>query len=217
MKLFLDSSNVTEISRAVETGLIDGVTTNPSLMLQAGEDPTEVLYAISDLFSWSSSISAEVVGETAEDMLEMSDDYIAINPNITIKLPCTRQGLIACRELASDGIKTNITLVFTADQAILAAKSGASYVSPFVGRICDQHWDGLELIQEISDLFTMHDIDTEILAASIRDARQVSKSFLAGADICTIPPKVFDSMYDHMLTRSGLDKFNEDWKKVLNR
>ena len=217
MKLFLDSSNVTEISRAVETGLIDGVTTNPSLMLQAGEDPTEVLYAISDLFSWSSSISAEVVGETAEDMLEMSDDYIAINPNITIKLPCTRQGLIACRELASDGIETNITLVFTADQAILAAKSGASYVSPFVGRICDQHWDGLELIQEISDLFTMHDIDTEILAASIRDARQVSKSFLAGADICTIPPKVFDSMYDHMLTRSGLDKFNEDWKKVLNR
>lgn len=217
MKLFLDSSNVTEISRAVETGLIDGVTTNPSLMLQAGEDPTEVLYAISDLFSWSASISAEVVGETAEDMLEMSDDYIAINPNITIKLPCTRQGLIACRELASDGIKTNITLVFTADQAILAAKSGASYVSPFVGRICDQHWDGLDLIQEISDLFTMHDIDTEILAASIRDARQVSKSFLAGADICTIPPKVFDSMYDHMLTRSGLDKFNEDWNKVLNR
>jgi transaldolase len=217
MKLFLDSSNVTEISRAVETGLIDGVTTNPSLMLQAGEDPTEVLYAISDLFSWSASISAEVVGETAEDMLEMSDDYIAINPNITIKLPCTRQGLIACRELASDGIKTNVTLVFTADQAILAAKSGASYVSPFVGRICDQHWDGLDLIQEISDLFTMHDIDTEILAASIRDARQVSKSFLAGADICTIPPKVFDSMYDHMLTRSGLDKFNEDWNKVLNR
>lgn len=217
MKLFLDSSNVTEISRAVETGLIDGVTTNPSLMLQAGEDPTEVLYAISDLFSWSASISAEVVGETAEDMLEMSDDYIAINPNITIKLPCTRQGLIACRELASDGIKTNITLVFTADQAILAAKSGASYVSPFVGRICDQHWDGLDLIQEISDLFTMHDIATEILAASIRDARQVSKSFLAGADICTIPPKVFDSMYDHMLTRSGLDKFNEDWNKVLNR
>lgn len=217
MKLFLDSSNVTEISRAVETGLIDGVTTNPSLMLQAGEDPTEVLYAISDLFSWSASISAEVVGDTADDMLEMSDDYIAINPNITIKLPCTRQGLIACKELASDGIKTNVTLVFTADQAILAAKSGASYVSPFVGRICDQHWDGLDLIQEISDLFTMHDIDTEILAASIRDARQVSKSFLAGADICTIPPKVFDSMYDHMLTRTGLEKFNEDWRKVLDR
>lgn len=217
MKLFLDSSNVTEIARAVETGLIDGVTTNPSLMLQAGDDPKEVLYAISDLFSWSASISAEVVGETADDMLEMSDDYIAINPNITIKLPCTRQGLIACKELTTDGIKTNVTLVFTADQAILAAKSGASYVSPFVGRICDQHWDGLDLIQEISDLFTMHDIDTEILAASIRDARQVSKSFLAGADICTIPPKVFDSMYDHMLTRSGLDKFNEDWKKVMNR
>lgn len=186
-------------------------------MLQAGEDPTEVLYAISDLFSWSASISAEVVGDTADDMLEMSDDYIAINPNITIKLPCTRQGLIACKELASDGIKTNVTLVFTADQAILAAKSGASYVSPFVGRICDQHWDGLDLIQEISDLFTMHDIDTEILAASIRDARQVSKSFLAGADICTIPPKVFDSMYDHMLTRTGLEKFNEDWRKVLDR
>lgn len=217
MKLFLDSSNVTEIARAVETGLIDGVTTNPSLMLQAGDDPKEVLYAISDLFSWSASISAEVVGETADDMLEMSDDYIAINPNITIKLPCTRQGLIACKELTTDGIKTNVTLVFTADQAILAAKSGASYVSPFVGRICDQHWDGLDLIQEISDLYTMHDIDTEILAASIRDARQVSKAFLAGADICTIPPKVFDSMYDHMLTRSGLDKFNEDWNKVLNR
>jgi transaldolase len=217
MKLFLDSSNVQEISRSLETGLIDGVTTNPSLMLQAGEDPKEVLYSISELFSWDASISAEVVGETADEMLDMADDYIAINPNITIKLPCTRQGLIACKELATDGIKTNITLVFTADQAILASKCGATYVSPFVGRICDQHWDGLDLIQEISDLFTMHDVDTQILAASIRDARQVSKSFLAGADICTIPTKVFDSMYDHMLTRTGLEKFNQDWKKVLDR
>ncbi|UNH61242.1 transaldolase-like protein [Synechococcus phage S-SZBM1] len=215
MKLFLDSSNVAEIARAVETGLIDGVTTNPSLMLQAGEDPTEVLHSIANLFSWNASISAEVVGDTADDMLAMADDYISINPNITIKLPCTRQGLIACRELSADDISTNVTLIFTATQALLAAKSGATYVSPFVGRVCDQHWDGIDLVEEISELFVMNDVDTQILAASIREPRQVSKAFLAGADICTIPVKVFDDMYDHMLTRSGLEKFNEDWKKVM--
>jgi len=216
MRIFLDSSDVTEISRAVETGLIDGVTTNPTLMLQSGRDPRVVLSEISELFSWNASISAEVVGETADEMLEMADDYISINPNITIKLPCTRQGLIACRNLWANEISTNVTLVFTADQAILAAKSGATYVSPFVGRVCDQHWDGLELIREISDLFVSHDIETQILAASIREPRQVSKAFLNGADICTIPVKVFDGMYDHLLTRTGLEQFNKDWEKVMS-
>ena len=217
MKLFLDSSNVTEIARAVETGLIDGVTTNPSLMLKAGEDPEEVLRSISDLFSWDESVSAEVSGETAEQMLDMADDYISINPNITIKVPCTRQGLIACKDLAADDIKTNVTLVFTAAQAILASKAGATYVSPFVGRVCDQHWDGLDLVHEISEIFMLHDVDTKILAASIREPRQVSKAFGAGADICTIPVKVFDQMYDHMLTRTGLEQFNKDWAEVMKR
>jgi transaldolase len=214
MKLFLDCSDPDLISHAYETGLIDGVTTNPSLMKQAGEDPKSVIKEISQIFPWTSSVSAEVVGETAEEMLEMAQEYLEIGPNITIKVPCTRAGLKACKLLADDEVQVNVTLVFSTAQAILAAKAGASYVSPFVGRINDQYWDGINLIEEISDIFATHQVNTAVLAASIREPRQVQQCFKVGADICTIPYDIFYRLYDHMLTDAGLAKFNSDWKTL---
>ena len=216
MQIFLDSSDVAEISKAVDTGLIDGVTTNPSLMLKAGEDPREVLMQICEMFSWDSSVSAEVSGETCEDMLEMADDYIQINPNITIKVPCTVEGLKACKALAEDEIPVNVTLIFSVAQAILAAKAGASYVSPFVGRCNDNSFSGVELIRAIAQTYAVHGIETKILAASLRDVHHVSRCYMYGAKVVTMPPKVFWKMYDHVLTREGLAKFNEDWAEVLN-
>lgn len=214
MKLFLDSSDVDLISDAYGTGLIDGVTTNPSLIYQSGKDPKEVLQEISEIFSWEASVSAEVMGETSEEMLDMAEEYIAIGPNITIKVPCTYHGLIACRELSLQGISTNVTLVFSASQAILASKAGATYVSPFVGRLNDQYWDGINVVEEISDVFATHNADTKVLAASIRDPGQVARCFKVGADICTIPHSVFMKMYNHALTDMGLEIFRRDWENV---
>ena len=217
MKIFLDSSDVVEIQKAFETGLIDGVTTNPTLMKAAGRDPKEILTEITDMFPWDSSVSAEVVADNAEDMLSIADDYCEINQNITIKLPMTVEGLKACKDLSSDGIATNVTLVFSTAQAILAAKAGASYVSPFVGRCNDNSVSGVELIRAISNTYQVHQVETEILAASLRDVHHVSRCFLYGADVCTLPPKVFWSMYDHVLTREGLAKFDADWKEVMSK
>ena len=214
MKIFLDCSDVDLIKQSFSTGLIDGVTTNPSLMLKAGLDPLVVLKEISEIFPWSSSISAEVVGDTVEDMLAMADTYLEIGQNITIKVPCTRNGLKACKELAEDEVPVNVTLIFSAAQAILASKAGAKYVSPFIGRLNDQYWDGISLVEEISDVFTTHGSKTEILAASIREPIQVAKCFRVGADICTLPWDIFNKMYDHCLTDAGLDKFNKDWSKL---
>lgn len=216
MKLFLDCSDVHLIQHVHETGLIDGVTTNPSLMKKIGQDPVEVIKRISDMFPWSASISAEVVGETADEMLDMAEIYTEINPNITIKLPLTREGLIACKELSTDSIPTNVTLIFSAAQAILAAKAGATYVSPFVGRVFDQHWDGIELIREIADIYLMNEIPTQVLAASIRDPRSVSQAIKAGADVVTMPYDVFMKMYNHILTDKGLEIFDKDWKELQN-
>tara|TARA_Y100001937_G_scaffold128111_1_gene202548 strand:+ start:4040 stop:4693 length:654 start_codon:yes stop_codon:yes gene_type:complete len=217
MKIFLDSSDVVEIQKAFETGLIDGVTTNPTLMKAAGRDPKEILTEITDMFPWDSSVSAEVVADNAEDMLSIADDYCEINQNITIKLPMTVEGLKACKDLSNDGIATNVTLVFSTAQAILAAKAGASYVSPFVGRCNDNSVSGVELIRAISNTYQVHQVETEILAASLRDVHHVSRCFLYGADVCTLPPKVFWSMYDHVLTREGLAKFDADWKEVMSK
>jgi transaldolase len=217
MKIFLDSSDVTEIEKAYETGLIDGVTTNPTLMKAAGRDPKEILTEITDMFPWDSSVSAEVVADTAEDMLTIADDYCEINQNITIKLPMTVEGLKACKELSGDDIATNVTLVFSTAQAILAAKAGASYVSPFVGRLNDNSFSGVELIRAISQTFQMHSVQTEILAASLRDVHHVSRCFMYGADVCTLPPKVFWKMYDHVLTVDGLARFDADWKEVMSK
>ena len=215
MKLFLDCSDPELIAHAYETGLIDGVTTNPSLMLKAGEDPKHILKEISSIFPWNSSVSAEVVGDTVEERLEMADDYIELGPNITIKVPLTPEGLKVCKDLSSDDVAVNVTLCFSTAQAILAAKAGATYVSPFVGRVYDQQFDGIQLIEEISDVYATHKQKTQILAASIRDVHQVASCFRVGADICTIPDKIFSGMYKHILTDQGLKKFDEDWSKLV--
>ena len=215
MKIFLDCSDPDLIAYAVETGLVDGVTTNPSLMRKAGQNPRDVLEKICDLFPWDASISAEVVGDTAEEMLEMATDYYQIAPNITIKLPCNREGLIACGDLSGDGIPTNVTLIFSAAQAILAAKAGATYVSPFVGRVNDQYWDGMDLIKQIDEIYDKHEVETEILAASIRNPIEVPTAFRVGADVVTMPIDIFTKLYDHVLTKQGLDKFNEDWSQLM--
>ena len=214
MKIFLDSSNVDEIREAVDTGLIDGVTTNPTLMLKSGRNPADVLAEITDLFSWDASVSAEVSGETWEDMLEMADEYIQIAPNITIKVPCNVQGLKACKNLSEDDIPTNVTLVFSVAQAILAAKAGATFVSPFVGRCNDNSFSGVELVRAIAGTLNVHGSKTEVLAASLRDVHHVSRCFLYGAKVVTMPPKVFWKMYDHVLTREGLAQFEKDWAQV---
>ena len=215
MKIFLDCSDPDLIAYAVETGLVDGVTTNPSLMRKAGQNPRDVIERICDLFPWDASISAEVVGDTAEEMLEMATDYYQIAPNITIKLPCNREGLIACGDLSGDGIPTNVTLIFSAAQAILAAKAGATYVSPFVGRVNDQYWDGMDLIKQIDEIYDKHEVETEILAASIRNPIEVPTAFRVGADVVTMPIDIFTKLYDHVLTKQGLDKFNEDWAQLM--
>ena len=211
MKIFLDCSDVDLIKQSFASGLIDGVTTNPSLMLKNGQDPLKVLKEITSIFPWDASISAEVVGDTVEDMLAMADTYLEIAPNITIKVPCTRTGLKACKDLSEDEVAVNVTLIFSAAQAILAAKAGATYVSPFIGRLNDQYWDGISLVEEISDVFTTHGSKTQVLAASIREPIQVAKCFRVGADICTLPWDIFNKMYDHCLTDAGMQKFDSDW------
>ena len=216
MKIFLDCSDPELLKPAVETGLIDGVTTNPTLMKKQGMEPLDVIQKICELFSWSSSVSAEVTGETADEMLDMAVDYYQIAPNVTIKLPCNKQGLLACSDLTEDGIKTNITLIFSEAQAVLAAKAGATYVSPFVGRVNDNSFDGIGLIKGISELYMMHDIETQILSASIRDVKQVTDSYKAGADVVTMPIGIFDKMYKHVLTDVGLAQFNKDWESLLS-
>ena len=217
MKIFLDCSDVDLIKQSYSTGLIDGVTTNPSLMLKNGHNPLDVLKEITSIFPWDASISAEVVGETVEDMLAMADTYLEIAPNITIKVPCTRTGLRACKDLSEDDVAVNVTLIFSAAQAILASKAGATYVSPFIGRLNDQYWDGISLVEEISDVFTTHGSKTQVLAASIREPIQVAKCFRVGADICTLPWDIFNKMYDHLLTDQGMQKFDSDWSELQSK
>ena len=217
MKIFLDCSDVDLIKQSFASGLIDGVTTNPSLMLKNGHNPLDVLKEITSIFPWDASISAEVVGETVEDMLAMADTYLEIAPNITIKVPCTRTGLKACKDLSEDDVAVNVTLIFSAAQAILASKAGATYVSPFVGRLNDQYWDGISLVEEISDVYSTHGAKTQVLAASIREPLQVAKCFRVGADICTLPWDIFNKMYDHILTDQGMAKFDSDWSQLQDK
>ena len=215
MKIFLDCSDVELIRDAYETGLIDGVTTNPSLMLKAGKDPVGVLKEISSIFPFHSSVSAEVVGETTEEMLEMADEYVDIGPNITIKVPCTPAGLKACKDLTDDDVSVNVTLCFSVAQAILAAKAGATYISPFIGRVADQYWDGLSLIKHIRKIYDRNDVETQILAASIRNPIDVPNAFGMGADVCTVPYDIFNKLFDHCLTDMGLDAFDKDWATLM--
>ena len=157
---------------------------------------------------------SKVVGNTAEEMLDQAEELIDIGPNITIKVPCTPQGLKACKDLTDDEVSVNVTLIFSAAQAILASKAGATFVSPFVGRVFDQSFDGIGLIEEISDIFATHGAKTQVLAASVREVYQVAQAFKVGADICTIPSKIFQGMFSHILTDKGLEIFDKDWKKL---
>ena len=215
MKIFLDTADVSFIQPAYETGLIDGVTTNPSLILKSGRQLLEVIDELSK-FQNLQSISAEVVAETAEEMLSEAKKFYSIAPAVTIKVPCTVEGLKACKFLSSNGIQTNVTLVFSVAQAILASKAGATFISPFVGRWMDNSIDGIEIIRNIRKAFDYSGTTTQILAASIRDVRQVEQSALNGADVVTIPPVVFWGMYKNILTDKGLDLFQKDWEEVLN-
>ena len=214
MKIFLDTAEVDQIVEGYKTGLVDGVTTNPTLILRSGRQQSDVIEEIYQACPNLESISAEVVADTAEEMVEQAQPYIALSDNVTIKVPCTREGLKACYELHNDGILTNVTLVFSVSQAILAAKAGATYVSPFVGRLDDVGVDGIGLISDIKSAFVLGGFETEILSASIRTVDKVMASFVAGADIVTMPPSILDEMYQHDLTDKGLEIFDADWAAV---
>ncbi len=215
MKIFLDTADVSMIGPAYETGLLDGVTTNPTLILKSGRQLKEVVENIYQEFPELTSISAEVVADTSEEMLFQAQKYYSIAPAVTIKVPCTVEGLKTCKFLSDQGIQTNVTLVFSVAQAILASKAGATYISPFVGRWMDNSVDGIELIKNIRKAFDYSGTSTQILAASLRDVRQVEQSALNGADVVTIPPVVFWAMYKNVMTEKGLELFQKDWDEVI--
>ena len=211
MKIFLDTADLEEIRAANATGLIDGVTTNPTLILRSGKTLPEVAQQLVMEFPNFESISTEVVADTAEEMIAQAQQYIKMGPAITVKLPCTVEGLKACRVLNKAGIKTNVTLVMCAAQAVLAAKAGATYVSPFVGRLDDQSVAGLEVVRSISELYRIYGVQTQVLSASIRSVQRAVRSWYNGAQVVTMPPKHFWEMYNHILTEDGLDRFQKDW------
>ena len=213
MKLFLDTADVESISDSFLTGLIDGVTTNPTLMMKSGKNPEDVYQDLVNL--GVPDISMEVVGDSYEMIQEGLRLFKKFGQQATIKVPCTPDGLIACRELSRNLIKVNVTLIFSPSQAILAAKAGATYVSPFVGRVDDNSFGGLCLIKDIANIYEKQNWkSTEILAASIRNVRDVGRAFEYGANICTLPPVVFRKMYKHILTDKGVELFENDWKSV---
>ncbi len=214
MKFFIDTANVDEIRKAVALGIVDGVTTNPSLIAREGRDFIEVVKEITEIVD--GPISAEVISLEADKMVEEAKELVAKinNPNLVIKIPMCAEGLKATHLLSEMGIQTNVTLVFSTAQALLAAKAGATYVSPFVGRLDDIGHDGIALIEDISNIFAIYDISTEIIAASIRTAAHVVAAARAGSDIATIPYKVFEEMLKHPLTTSGIEKFLSDWEKM---
>ena len=213
MKIFLDTADTEAIKKGYETGLVDGITTNPSLIKKSGRDPEEVYQELIDL--GIPDISMEVVGDKEQMLWEGRRLANKFGQKATIKVPCTPDGLYVCRELSRSLVKVNVTLIFSPSQAILAAKAGATYVSPFVGRVDDNSFGGLCLIKDIANVYAKQNWKrTEILGASIRDVRSVSRAFEYGANICTIPTGVFDKMYKHVLTDAGLAQFDKDWKEV---
>ncbi len=212
MKFFVDTADTDEIKSLVPTGLVDGVTTNPSLVMKSGRDFREVIADICKIVD--GPVSAEVTALEAPKMIEEGKSLAKIADNVTVKLPLTIEGLIACKALVSDGIKTNVTLCFSANQALLAAKAGATFISPFIGRLDDLNIDGMELIRDIRIIYDNYDFRTEILAASIRSPNHVKDSAIAGADVATVPPGVLKSLASHPLTDKGLKAFLEDWSKT---
>ena len=210
MKLFLDTAIVSDIEERLNTGLIAGVTTNPTLIRKSGRDPWKVYTDIVEL--GVEDLSIEVNGEDSKELVRNSMTAHGNYGNVaTIKLPCTIEGLKACKYLSNIGIRVNMTLIFSTSQAILCALAGATYISPFIGRMDDNSLTGLSLIADICDVYKKQDVKTQVLAASVRDVQSVGRSFEFGAHICTIPPKVFDNMAEHVLTDKGLEQFNADF------
>lgn len=209
MKFFLDTANVEEIKRIAKLGLVDGVTTNPSLIAKEGRNFKDVIQEIAGFVH--GPISAEVIGTTADEMLMEAFDIAEWAPNIVVKLPMTEDGLYATRALSEKGIKTNVTLIFTAAQGLMAAKAGATYISPFVGRLDDIGTDGMELIKDLKTIIQNYNLSAEIIAASIRHIGHVEQAALAGAHIATIPGSLLPSLWKHPLTEIGIAKFLKDW------
>ena len=212
MQLFLDTTDTAVLKDMAATGLVDGVTTNPSLIAKSGRPMLEVIAEICDLVE--GPVSAEVAAVESQAMLAEGRRLAAVSTNVVVKVPLTREGLVATAQFAREGIQTNVTLCFSAAQALLAAKAGASYVSPFVGRLDDHGADGMALIGEIRAIYDNYNFDTEILAASIRNPAHVTAAALAGADCATIPPAVFTDLFKHPLTEKGLEQFMSDWAKT---
>ena len=212
MKIFLDTADTKVINKYFSTGMVDGVTTNPSLILKSGRKPDDVYADIKSI--GVPDISMEVMGNDLEMYDEGMRLYQKFGDVSTIKLPCTREGLLVCKRLSDQDIPVNVTLIFSAAQAVLASKAGAAYVSPFVGRLDDQSVAGLEVVRSISELFRMHRSQTQVLAASIRSVQRAIRSWYNGAEVVTMPPAVLEKMYDHILTDAGMDIFEKDWQSA---
>jgi len=211
MKLFVDTSSVKDIAALASLGIIDGVTTNPSLMAKEGGDPRHILKEICRIVQ--GPVSGEVVATDAEGMIREGRELAKLDEHIVVKVPFTREGVKACKALSSEGTPVNVTLIFSATQALLAAKVGASYVSPFVGRLDDIATDGMHLIEEIVEIFDNYEFGTQVLVASCRHPIHIVTAARLGADICTCPPAVLDQLFKHPLTDIGLEKFLKDWEK----
>ena len=215
MKFFLDTANVEYIKEVNEMGVICGVTTNPSLVAKEGRDFNEVIKEITEIVD--GPISGEVVSEDAEGMIKEGREIAAIHKNMIVKIPMTAEGLKATKVLSKEGIKTNVTLIFSATQALLAANAGATYVSPFLGRVDDISMVGMDLVRDIAEIFEIHGIETEIIAASVRNPIHVIEAAKAGADIATVPFNLVEQMIKHPLTDQGLEKFKADWAAAFGK
>ena len=212
MKIFLDTADIAQIEALLDTGMIDGVTTNPSLIAKSGGDIKQTIAKICDLVD--GPVSAEVTATDVDTMMAEADVLSAIAPQVAVKVPLTKEGLIVCRRLSERDIMVNVTLCFSAGQALLAAKAGASFISPFVGRLDDLGADGMNLIADICTIYDHYDFDAQILVASARNPQHVVDAALLGADVITLPPAIIDQLYKHPLTDKGLSAFLEDWKKT---
>ncbi len=215
MKLFIDSADVEKIRKCAETGLVDGITTNPTLIMKAGMGHKEAILEIAKIVK--GPVSVEGVGETAEQMVKDARTFAKWAPNVVAKVPMTEEGMKAVKVLAKEGIRTNVTLVFSATQALLAAKAGASYVSPFVGRLDDNSENGMALIESIVKIFRNYGFKAEVLVASVRHPMHVVQAAEIGADICTLPPEIFEKLFRHHLTDRGIAQFLEDYRKAQGK
>ena len=215
MKLFIDTANIDEIKEATKLGLIDGITTNPTLIAREGKEFMQIVKEICEIVD--GPISLEAVSTKSKGMVKEAQGLAKIHSNVVVKIPMTREGLIATRQLAMEGIHVNMTLVFSPTQALLAAKTGAAYVSPFIGRLDDiSHW-GMDLVEQILTIYENYDFDTEIIVASVRNPLHVLEAALIGADIATVPFKVIEQLIKHPLTDIGVERFLKDWEKVENK